>query len=83
MRAQTLEIVWHKKEAIHALDILPFTEKNGHMRAATGGVDHMVRVWIIRKKENFKLRIFLLDFQAGNPNTLKVVNSHDYDCNSR
>lgn len=50
MRAQTLEIVWHKKEAIHALDILPFTEKNGHMRAATGGVDHMVRVWIIREE---------------------------------
>ena len=48
MRATTLEINWHKKQAIHALDATQFEEKQNALRIATGGVDYMVRLWVIR-----------------------------------
>jgi len=73
-KSRTNEIIWHKKEAIHAVDYMPYkyhvpqklinqraatngarkiarlraqgADKHG-FRMATGGVDMMVRVWII------------------------------------
>lgn len=47
MRASTLEIVWHKKEAIHAFDTTLFKENQNALRVASGGVDCMVRIWLI------------------------------------
>lgn len=73
-KSRTNEIIWHKKEAIHAVDYMPYkyhvpqklinqraategarkiarlraqgADKHG-FRMATGGVDMMIRVWII------------------------------------
>ena len=44
----TLEVVWHKKEAIHAFDTSK-TEQRNTIRVASGGVDCAVRIWLIRK----------------------------------
>ena len=48
MRVNTLEVVWHKKEAIHAFDTSK-TEQRNTIRVASGGVDCAVRIWLIRK----------------------------------
>ena len=56
MRVNTLEVVWHKKEAIHAFDTCETDQKNV-IRAASGGVDCMVRVWLIRNGVTCDFRV--------------------------
>lgn len=47
MKVNTLEVVWHKKEAIHAFDTVG-TDDDNSVRVASGGVDCAVRIWVVR-----------------------------------
>ena len=47
MKVNTLEVVWHKKEAIHAFDTVGTDDENS-VRVASGGVDCAVRIWVVR-----------------------------------
>ena len=47
MKVNTLEVVWHKKEAIHAFDTVGTDDENT-VRVASGGVDCAVRIWLVR-----------------------------------
>ena len=58
MRVNTLEVVWHKKEAIHAFDTSK-TEQRNTIRVASGGVDCAVRIWLIRKGVLCDFSIFI------------------------
>ena len=49
MKVNTLEVVWHKTQAIHAFDTQK-TEQRNVIRVASGGVDCNVRLWFIRKR---------------------------------
>ena len=53
MKANLLQISWHKKEAIHAFDTTVFEENPNALRVASGGVDCMVRVWLVRHGFDF------------------------------
>lgn len=47
MKVNTLEVVWHKTQAIHAFDT-QLTDQRNTIRVASGGVDCNVRLWFIR-----------------------------------
>lgn len=53
MKVNTLEVVWHKKEAIHAFDTVG-TDDDNTVRVASGGVDCAVRIWLVRLEKDLK-----------------------------